>query len=154
MNGQNQLELEMEKLGGDVELVSASFVPEDDDRESTQAEIIFNFSPTVGFAGKRFIIASTKSLARDLVSASPPSQPSIADNTRIRLHADVLRRVLGDNRGQLIAQNMLEDGNSREEAEAIIDLVLEVVGLFEDASLRLATSDDQLNLDLQVRVQQ
>ncbi len=59
-NGHNQLELEMEKLDGDVELISSSFVPEDDDRESTQAEIIYNFSPSVGFSGRRFVVASTK----------------------------------------------------------------------------------------------
>ncbi len=152
MNGQNQLELDSEELGGGVELVSASFVPEDDDRESTQAEIIFNFSPTVGFAGKRFVVASTESLARELVSAAPPSQQSIEENTRARLHAGVLRQVLNDNRGQLIAQNMLEDGNSREEAEAVIDLVLEVVDYFNDASLSLRTGDGQLNVDLQVHV--
>jgi hypothetical protein len=43
--------------------------------------------------------------------------------------------ILDDNREQLIAQNMLQDGNSREEAEAIIDLLLQVVGYFQDASL-------------------
>ena len=68
------------------------------------------------------------------------------------LHADALRTVLNDNRGQLIAQNMLEDGNTREEAEAIIDLVLEVVGYFRDAAMRLSTSDDQLDVEFQIRV--
>jgi hypothetical protein len=152
MNGQNQLELDMEKLGEDVELVSATFVPEDEDRESTQAEIIFNFSPTVGFAGRRFVVASTKSLARDLVSASSPGERTIEDNTRAQLDAGVLRKVLDDNRGQLIAQNMLEDGNSREEAEATIDLLLEAIGFFDDAAIRLGTGGDQLNLELQVHL--
>jgi hypothetical protein len=152
MNGQNQMDLDSEDLDGGADLISATFIAEDDDRESTQAEIIFNFSPTVAFSGRRFVVASTKSLARDLVSASPPSQRSIEDNTRARLHAGVLRQVLNDNRGQLIAQNMLEDGNSREEAEAIIDLVLEVVGYFNDASLSLGTGDGQLNVELQVHV--
>ncbi len=152
MNGQNQLELDMEKLEDDIELVSSTFVPEEDDRESTQAPIIFNFSPTVAFDGGRFVVSSTKTLAKDLVSVKPSSQ-SIEKNSEAVLNASVLRDVLNDNRGQLIAQNMLEDGNTREEAEAVIDLVLEVVGYFKEMSFDLATTDDRLDIGLAVRVQ-
>jgi hypothetical protein len=153
MNGQNQLELDMEKLDGNVELISSSFVPEEDDRESTQAKIIFNFSPTVAFAGSRFVVSSTKSLAKELAT-TPADNQRIQDNTKAVLAADVLRSVLDDNRSQLIAQNMLEDGNTREEAEAVIDLLLEVVGFFRDATLRLGTSDEELDIQFQIRVKQ
>lgn len=154
MNGQNQLELDMEKLDGNVELISSAFVAEEDDRDSTQAKIIFNFSPTVGFAGRRFVVSSTKSLARQLVTEQASGQVEATDNTHAVLKADALRDVLEDNRGQLIAQNMLEDGNTREEAEAIIDLLLEAVGYFREASFKLGASDDQLKIGFQVRLKQ
>ncbi len=153
MNGQNQLELEMEKLEGNVELISSSFVPEEDDRESTQAKIIFNFSPSVAFSGSRFVVSSTKDLAKELVLART-TESNAEENSQMVLNAGVLRQVLHDNRGQLIAQNMLEDGNTREEAEAIIDLLLEVVGYFDDASLKLAIGQQQLDVDFQIRIKQ
>ncbi len=137
MNGQNQLEMDMEKISDDAQLITSSYVPEEDDRESTDANIVYNFSPSVGFAGERFVVSSSKTLARQLTMAKTAKPETIDDNTNANLNASVLRDVLADNREQLIAQNMLEDGNSREEAEAIIDLLLQVVDYFQDASLRL-----------------
>lgn len=154
MEGRNQLELGMEQLDGGGQLVSSTFVPEADERESTQAGIIYSFSPSVAFQGDRFVVASTKQLARQLMRSPSDGANTTASNTTASLQADVLRRVLDDNREQLIAQNMLKDGNSRQEAEAIIDLVLQVVGYFQDASLRLGTHDDQLSLELQIRLDQ
>lgn len=152
MNGQNQLELDMEKLDQNAELVTSSFVPEAGEEESTDAELIFNFSPSIGFSGDRFVIASSASLARELVQAKSDGPPATADNTNGILHANVLQEVLSDNREQLVSQNMLEDGNSREEAEAVIDLLVQVVGYFEAMSIRLTPSDDLLEAELQVRV--
>ncbi|NNE00107.1 MAG: hypothetical protein HKN47_22535 [Pirellulaceae bacterium] len=152
MNGQNQLEMDMEKLSDDAQLVTSNYVPEDDDRESTDAPILFNFSPTVGFSGDRFVVASTTDLARQLTLAKPPSPAQIDDNTAANLRADTLQQILDDNREQLIAQNMLEDGNSREEAQAAIDLLLQVVGYFRDASIRLSQPSDQLELEFNVRI--
>ncbi len=153
MNGQKQLELDMERLGDHAELLTASYVPEDDDRDSVNAEIVYNFSPSVGFAGERFVVSSTKELARQLTLAEKPDPDTIDENTHAHLDAGVLRDVLADNRDQLVAQNMLEDGNSREEAEAIIDLVLQLVGYVQDASIRLATTNDQLEAAFNIRVQ-
>lgn len=152
MNGQNQLELDMERISDQAQLITSSYVPEEDDKESTDAKIVYNFSPSVGFAGKRFVVSSSQDLARQLTTAKSPQPPTIDENSRVNLNAGVLQAVLADNREQLIAQNMLEEGNSREEAEAIIQLVLEVVGYFQDASLRLVSSEDQLQAEFKLQV--
>jgi hypothetical protein len=154
MNGQRQLEMDMEKIGDHIELITSSYVPEEDDRESTEASIAYNFSPSVGFAGERFVVASTKKLARELTLAKQPSQETIDANTHANLNASVLRDVLDDNREQLIAQNMLKDGNSREEAEAIIDLLLQAVGYLQDASIRLGSTSGHLQAEFKIQVQQ
>jgi hypothetical protein len=154
MNGQRQLEMDMEKIGDHIELITSSYVPEEDDRESTEASIAYNFSPSVGFAGERFVVASTKKLARELTLAKQPSQETIDANTHANLNASVLRDVLDDNREQLIAQNMLKDGNSREEAEAIIDLLLQAVGYLQDASIRLGSTNGHLQAEFKIQVQQ
>lgn len=154
MNGQSQLEMDMERIDEDVQLVTSEYVPEEDEVDSTDAKILYNFSPSIGFSGERFVVASTADMARKLAVVPRPDPASIADNTHAVLRANTLRDVLADNQEQLIAQNMLEDGNTREEAEAIIDLLLQVVSYFEDASLRLGSRRDQLEAELQVRVRE
>ena len=64
----------------------------------------------------------------------------------------MLVEVLDDNREQLISQNMLEDGNSREEAEGVISLLLEFIGYFEDVSLNLKNQDERLAIQFELRV--
>ncbi len=153
MNGQNQLEMDMEKLSGEAQLVTSTYLPEDDDRESTDAPILFNFSPTVGFSGKRFVIASTTDLAKQLTLANTPRPEQIDGNTFANVQAGILQKVLADNREQLIAQNMLADGNSRAEAEVAIDLLLQVVGYFHDASARMVNRDGQLRIEFDIQVE-
>lgn len=153
MNGLNQLELDIEKLDDGAEVVTASYVAEDGQEEATDAPLQFNFSPSVGFSGNRFVLASEIGLAKTLTSAEETEQDS-TDNTWSSLNAETLREVLRDNREQLIANNMLEEGNDRDEAEAAIDLLLDAVGFFEDLSLRLRHVDDHLKFSLQLRVQQ
>lgn len=150
MQGQPQLELDMERTD-DGELVTSSYIPEEDERESTQAGIIWNFSPTVGFRGDHCVISSSAALARSLVHAvhgEPALHPSA--NTRLTLNADVLRTVLADNRAQLVSQNMLEEGHTRDEAEAQIALLLDIVHNFRSTELSLETARNQLRLNMEL----
>jgi hypothetical protein len=94
------------------------------------------------------VVASTKPLARALIQAGDPELAPVEDNTRAALHADVLRDVLTDNRSQLVAQNMLEEGHSREEAEASIDLLLQVLDYIEGASASLGAHDGSLKFKI------
>jgi hypothetical protein len=150
MNGQPQLDLDMEQEG-DVQLVSATYLPEpESDRE--QMPINFNFSPSVAFEADRFIIASTKELARALARSKPSATDQPPGNTAARLNLQVVREILADNRGQLVAQNMLEEGHSKDEAERQIDLLLMLVGFVQDASVELAQRDGQLCLQLDLRL--
>lgn len=152
MQGNPQLEMDMQKADG-FELVTTQYVPEPDDAQSTQADLVYNFSPSVGFAGKRFVVASTDRLARELVTA-PAAAGGRGDvdqvNSGLAVHADVLQDVLADNREQLVAQNMLEEGHTREEAEAEIDLLIQLIGYFDRASLTLKTAADRLSLQFKV----
>ena len=153
MEGRPQLEMDIEKLADGAELITSTYIPEPDEANSITAPILFNFSPSVGFANERFVVASTNRLARELVE--DVSKPAGAEplNTAVRLDANVLQSVLGDNREQLISQNMLEEGNDREEAENAINLLLELVGYFKDASLKLDVQKDELSLKFEVKVE-
>ncbi len=157
MNGQPQFEIETEKADG-VQIVSAECVV---DKRKTKDEnaipIQYNFSPTAAFAGKKFVIASTRKLAKDIISAKPGAAEKSADtttvtNTAAQLEGKPLRAALEANREQLITQNMLNEGKTRPEAEAAIGVLLEMVSWFENAALALNASDDKLTMTLDVKL--
>lgn len=152
MEGRPQLEMEMDKREDGSQTVTTLYIPEPDDAESTTADLIFNFSPSIGFRGSQVIISSSRSLVEKLLDADAPRGNSESNST-IGIKADVLQSVLRDNQRQLIAQNMLEDGNSQEEAEVAIGLLLQAVGLFQDASAKLDVSENEISLNLNVRLQ-
>ena len=149
MNGQPQLELDMEK-GETFELVTSSYIPEKGEEQSAEAKIQFNFSPTVGFRDKRFVLASTRQLARDLASCEASTAAETA-NTVATLSAPVLREVLNDNLAHLVSQNMLKEGQTRQEAEHKIDDLLTILGFFRGAAFDLKLSDGQLRAGLQLQ---
>ncbi len=156
MNGQPQLELDFESFDGG-ELISATPIPEVGEEKNKQAKINFNFSPTVAFSGDRLVVSSSTGLARDIATAkeSENSKSSTSKtNTKIKLIADQLHESLDDNRSHLIAQNMLKEGNSREEASQQIGLFLESLKLFEGAEMKLSTSKSTLDLEIGVQLKQ
>ncbi len=156
MNGQPQLELDFESLD-QGELISATPIPELGEETNKQAKINFNFSPTVGFSGERLVIASSKDLARRLAIAKQPEEASVAStktNTEMVINAEQLQLTLDDNRSHLIAQNILKEGSTREEATQKIGLFLEFLKLFEQADLQLSTRDSILDLEIGVQLKE
>lgn len=150
MEGRPQLEMDMEE-SGTARFVTSTYIPEDDERDATQAGIIYNFSPTIAFVGERCVISSSASLARSVVAnANATTVVAEAANTAVALDAAVLRSVLTDNREQLISQNMLEEGHTRDEAETQIDLLLTLLGHVNSGSLSLSTADSGLQLSVGV----
>jgi hypothetical protein len=150
MEGRPQLEMDMEQVG-DAQLVTSFYIPEEDERDSDKAGILFNFSPSVGFVDDYCVISSTAGLARTLTTEDHAVQQHNA-NTLLNIDASVLQTVLQDNREQLVSQNMLEDGNTREEAETQIDLLLQLVGYFKSGGLSLSTTDQKLELQFNLQV--
>ena len=96
MEGRPQLELDMDKLDNGAELVTSTYVPEVDEEDSTRADILFNFSPSIGFVEERFVVASTDRLARELVIAKAPVRNAELFNTS----ADLQGRRAGRSAGR------------------------------------------------------
>ncbi|TWU15990.1 hypothetical protein [Allorhodopirellula heiligendammensis] len=151
-NGQPQLDLGMESIG-DTQLITASYVPDRDKRESLDAKIQFNFSPTMAFADERIILSSSLALAREMTKTDSTIEAA-ADagdsNTNGQLDATTLRRILDTNRSQLVANNMIEKGHSKEAAEGEIGLLLELLGFFRGLRLNLDVAESQMSLNLAV----
>ena len=148
-NGQPQLEMDMRK-SETLDLVTSRYVPDKSQAGSSAAPLIFNFSPSVAFAGDRFVLASTAQLAEKLATA-PNADDLTNVNTQMSLDADVAGAVLNDNRDQLVSQNMLEDGKSREEAEAAIDLLIQTVQRFTRANVMLENPEGSIGVRFLLR---
>lgn len=153
MEGRPQLEMDIDKFENG-EMLTSAYVPEDDVAESTTADLIFNFSPSIGFSGKRCVIASTRSLASALTQSRTTAAPVGQVNSYAAFSAPVLRQVLDDNREQLISQNMLEQGNSRGAAEDQISLLLEVIACFRDVDFTMGHSEGMLQIEGKIHVEQ
>ena len=159
MEGQPQLEQDIEKEDG-RQVISATYLADAGKSGAAAAlgKINYNFSPSVAFVDDVFIVSSTRPLAHALAiaaksaNASTPRtdgpQDSERVNTEARLAYSTLLDVLHDNRGQLVAQNMLEKGHGKEQAEKEIDLLLELLQFIGDTKLRLSTGK-QLRLELE-----
>jgi hypothetical protein len=152
MQGNPQLDQDVD-VYRDSKLYTASFIPEPDEKESERARIQFNFSPTLAFAGDRFVITSTKQLAKDLIDAAEKEQGSRteASNTSVKLNTQALSEILDDNREQLIAQNMIKKGQTREESQREIGMLLELLGLFQAVSFDIKTTGGELKLELSIQ---
>jgi hypothetical protein len=153
MDGQPQLELDMEKTDG-VQFVTSSYLPDVKAKDSLGLKINYNFSPSIAFAGSRFVIGSTKALAHTLATAKQADWSSgdatLVVNTDGVLHFDTLKEVLSDNRKQLVAQNMLNEGHTKEEAEKNVDLLLEFIGYLDQFAVSLDTTPNELHVSATV----
>jgi hypothetical protein len=156
MNGQPQLELDMERIDG-AQFVTASYLPDAGAKDQNALKINYNFSPSIAFSGSRFVVASTKAFAHTLATAKTTErsmQDGKADlNSDLVLKFDTLRDVLSDNRGQLVAQNMLKEGRNKADAEKRIDSLLAIVGWFDRLNVSLDTTPQQLRLTLDIALQ-
>ncbi|MEW4487365.1 hypothetical protein AB1L42_04745 [Thalassoglobus sp. JC818] len=158
MEGQPQYELGQLQLDGG-ELVSATFIPEVGEETAQDAKIHFNFSPTLAFSGNQLILSSTTDLAQTLITSGNRSESEATSdsdsivNTLAEISAPQLQEALSDNKSHLIAQNMLKEGHSQEEAERQINTLFEILNLFERASLQLLTDEHHVDLELDVVLQ-
>lgn len=149
MEGNPQLDQDILNVG-EAKIMTSRFIPTPENKKSTAASIHYNFSPTLALTGQHFVLASSLPLAKELVKnvgTAKAADPE-SSNARIALKASPLKSILEDNREFLISNNMLEEGNTRAEAEVEIGLLLTIVGLFDGVDAKLVPSDGDLRLDL------
>jgi hypothetical protein len=154
-NGQPQFDLDTETHEGG-KIVSATYLLDEEEQQAKDGKINYNFSPSIGLIDDRLIIASTKRLARELVSLVKTPKTSAAKqatNTQLQLNAQTLHAVLDDNKKQLVAQNVLEKGHTRQQAEAEIGVLLSILGWAKDASLKLSADKQSMRLEVGLRFQ-
>ncbi len=111
-----------------------------DEPDATHADARFNFQPSLAFEGDYLILSSTRQLTEDLIDAlrkeAQQQVKPVAEKHTIGVVDGVnLASILAANRAALVRQNMVEDGNSRAQAEKQIDILLELVRHLRDFTI-------------------
>jgi len=149
-NGQPQLEFDFQDLA-DGKLVAAYFVPEFGQERNRQAVINYNFAPTLATSSDNLVLATSPTLAKQLVeTAAATGDGEVVVNTSIELAAREIALALSDNQEHLIAQNMLKEGHSREEAELQVKTLLGILELMQSLNAELTTTSDALSLSIRL----
>ena len=79
-------------------------------------------------------------------AGAPVAQDSLMVN------AEALRAILGDNLDLVVADNMRTKGHTKEQAEAEIKTVFDVLGIFKDLRVSSGKTGDTVELKLLLRV--
>lgn len=131
--------------------------------ERSDADVRFNFNPALAMPDGYLILSSTEGLARDLMDVlkqeASETLGGIKDvHSLAEINGANLASLLRANRGPLVRNNMLEQGNSPEQAEAAVDSLLAIVGSLGQVGLEIrnvaGAVQTRLSVDLNLDPQQ
>jgi hypothetical protein len=149
---------------GDVKYTVAYFAPPtEEERKGREGEekpgvdTRFNFRPAVAMPGEYLILSSTDALAEDLMDAlakesAEGAKPKAGVHSAMTVDGQQLAAILGANRENMIRQNMVEEGNTREQAETQIGLLLTIIEQFGPAKLEVGTRDGRSHATLRLEL--
>lgn len=156
MESRPSFELDSSTLAGG-QIVSAQYGPPGSDGRLTAGAIYYNFSPSMVTVGDRLILSTSRPLAEELAQLKPEAVEPAGDrriNAQVRLDGPSAREALIDNRGQLIAQNMLDKGHDREHAEREIDTLLVLTKVVRSLGFTLQQEAGELQLEFELAVRE
>ena len=119
----------------------------------------FNIRPALAMPGEYLILSSTDGLARDLIDAlgresKQPVKPLADTHSLVQIDAGQLASILKANRQTLVRSNMVKKGNTQQQAETEIDMLITAVNFVKHLKLSVglhealteATMELELNL--------
>lgn len=154
MEGRAQLDLDS-ALTESSKIYWAEYIVDADKKYANGLPIEFNFSPALAFYDDKIVLASSIHLAKELVTEASrlsPMNVKPTDHTVMTIDTVQVKRLLNDNRDQLIAQNMLEKGNSKKSASREVETLLSLLSLIEQIDARLVF-DPRADIEIEMRFQ-
>jgi hypothetical protein len=125
--------------------------------DKTKLEQRFNVRPALAMPGEYLILSSTDGLARDLIDAlgqemQPTVKPLAEIHSLVEIEAGPLASVLQANRETLVRGNMVKKGNTQEQAENAIDLLIALVNFVDRAKLSMGTHEGRTQARLEMKL--
>ena len=153
MAGNPQLDLDYESIDG-KQIYTATYIRDGDKQYENGLPIQFNFSPTLAFDGDLVFISSTNALVKQVSTTSTnqfEAEAMANDNTVLRVDITSVKTALEANRGQLVSQNMLEKGHSKQEAEKEMDTLFSLLSLLKTGSAAIRF-DDHVHMQIELEI--
>ena len=134
----------------------ACFTPSRE-KDRKAVDVRFNFRPALAMPGNHLILSSTDGLAEDIMDAlskeaAAPAKPRAGLHSLIEIEGSQLASILAANREALIANNMVDKGNTREQAATEIGVLQTIVKYFSRVVLTVGTDKGRLKASLQVHL--
>jgi hypothetical protein len=125
--------------------------------DKNDLDMRFNFRPAIARIGEYLVLSSTDGLAKDLIDAlkretAGPSKAAAGRHSLVEADGVQLSAVLSSNRGNMVRNNMLEKGNTEEEAQSEIDLLTSIIRLLGQAKLNVDGRQGQIEAGLQLKL--
>jgi len=129
-----------------------------DDR--TNLEQRFNVRPALAMPGEYLILSSTDGLARDLIDALSREmehtvKPLGEIHSLVEVEGGQLASILEANRKTLVQGNMVKKGNTQEQSETTIDMLISLVKFLDRATLGIGVHEGlpRARLELKLNLQ-
>jgi hypothetical protein len=140
----------------DVKYTVAAFAPPSKPSESPVGMHV-NFQPVLAMPKGYLIVSSTETLARDLIDALKEEaagnvQPLAGMHSLLTVDGSRVASLLNANRENLILQDMVEKGNTREQAAAGLDMGLKIGEVIRQVSLSMGAREGQTRAKLEIAV--
>ncbi len=124
-----------------------------DEPDAAKADVRFNFQPSLAFQNDYLILSSTRDLTENLIDSIKKEseqkvKPVAGIHTLGMLDGQNLASILDANRNTLVRQNMVEDGNSRQEAEAQIGILLTIAQHVRDFTIKAGSEKGMSQMTL------
>lgn len=141
----------------DVKYTVAAFAPPAKAGEAPVG-MNYNFQPTLAMPQGYLIISSSEGLARDLIDAAKQEvagnvQPLAGMHSLLTVDGGRVASILNANRENLILQNMVEKGSTRDEAAAGLDMGLKIGQAIRGVSLSMGAGEGRTHAKLEVAVE-
>jgi len=119
----------------------------------------FNVRPTLAIVDENLVLSSTDALAKDLIDAlgrekKGGSGPLAQVHSMVEIDGNQLASISQMNRQVLILDNMVKKGNTQEQAEAGIDMLISLARFIEHVKLSIGmhSSLTQASLELDLNL--
>jgi hypothetical protein len=117
----------------------------------------FNVRPAIAMPGEYLILSSTDGLARDLIDAlsremEQRSKPIAQTHSLIEIEGGQLASIMQTNRQFMIQDNMIKKGNTQEQAEAGIDMLIAAAKLIQHIELGIGMNESLTQASLEVKL--
>ena len=127
------------------------------EKDKTKLDSRFNFRPALAMPGDYLVLSSTEGLARDLIDGlkketAAPLKAMAETHSLVEIDGLQLASILGVNRESLIRSNMVNEGNTEEQAETEIDILLTLVKHLSRLTLDVGSDESQPQASLELKL--